>query len=362
VSRVRRLAPLVVVIGLGGCTIPQWNPAWVPAWVPYLGTDRGDTPPPRRITAAPPRVIERPPVTADDDDILDRVIAVVNNDAITLGELEEAMIVARQSGQQRPQGTDEQVRREFLNRFIEARLQLQEAEREKIGVDDAEIDEELLDRVKKSNLKDIEEFKAILKNQGISYDSIRKRLRDNIKLSKVVRRKVTIRVSVTDPEIERYLEENRDKLETGLGYHARHILIVPEGASTDAAWEAARIKAELVRSQLRDGGDFAELAKKFSADATAKDGGDLGTLKRGELSQDIESRILALKSGAVSEPYRSDLGYHIFRLESKDGLEGEGLTRARGQIREILFRQKYEARLDAWLREIRERAVIEVRM
>ena len=75
-----------------------------------------------------------------------------------------------------------------------------------------------------------------------------------------------------------------------------------------------------------------------------------------------ESRILALNTGEVSDPYRSDLGYHIFRLESKDALEGDGLTRARQQIREILFRQKYEARLDAWLREIRERAIIEVRM
>lgn len=355
----RRLASLVVALALGGCTIPQWNPAWVPAWVPLLGSDRGDAPPPR--PAAPSRVIERA-ARPDDDEVAERVIAVVNNDAITLGELEEAMAVARHDARQRPPGSDEQMRREFLNRFIESRLQLQEADREKITVDEAEVDEELTERIKKSNLKDIEEFKTALKNQGINYDSVRRRLRDGIKTSKVVRRKVTIRVSVTDAEIDRYLDENRAKLETGLAYHARHILIVPEGGSNDAAWEAARIRTEVVRSQLREGADFAEIARKFSGDATARDGGDLGTLNRGELSQDIEARILALAPGAVSEPYRSDLGYHIFRLESKDGLEGDGLTRARQQIREILFRQKYEARLDAWLREIRERAVIEVRM
>jgi peptidyl-prolyl cis-trans isomerase SurA len=267
----------------------------------------------------------------------------------------------RADARHRPPGNEEQVRREFLNRFIETRLQLQEADREKIVVDEAEVDEELAERIKKTNLKDLDEFKAVLKNQGISYESIRRRVRDNIKLGKVVRRKVTIRVSVTDAEIDRYLEDNRAKLETGLGYHARHILVAPEG-TTDAAWEAARIRAELVRAQLREGADFAVIAGKFSADATAKDGGDLGTLKRGELSQEIESRILALNPGEVSEPYRSDLGYHVFRLESKDSLEGEALGRARQQIREILFRQKYEARLDAWLREIRERAVIEVRM
>jgi peptidyl-prolyl cis-trans isomerase SurA len=328
--------------------------------VPVLGTDRGIAPPVR--AAAPPRVVERAPIRPEEDEFLDRVVAVVNNDAITLGELEEAMAVTRADARQRPAGSDEQVRREFLNRFIETRLQLQEADREKVVVDEAEIDEELTDRIKKTNMKDVDEFKAALKAQGISLDSVRKRLRDNIKMSKVVRRKVTIRVSVTDPEIERYLAENRDKLETGLAYHARHILVVPEEGASDAGWEAARIRAEVVRSQLREGVDFAELAKKFSADATAKDGGDLGPLKRGELSQEIEARILALAPGEISEPYRSDLGFHIFRLESKDGLDGDGLTRARQQIREILFRQKYEARLEAWLREIRERAVIEVRM
>jgi peptidyl-prolyl cis-trans isomerase SurA len=355
----RRAGPLLLALALGGCTIPQWNPAWVPAWVPVLGSDRGAAPPPR--AAAPPRVVERPPIRLDEDQFMERVVAVVNNDAITLGELEEALAATR-ADRQRAQGSDEQARRDFLNRFIETRLQLQEADREKVVVEEAEVDEELMDRIKRTNLKDLDEFKAALKSQGISYESVRKRLRENIKLSKVVRRKVTIRVSVTEPEIDRYLAENQTKLETGLAYHARHILIAPEAGSGDAAWEAARIRAEVVRTQLKEGADFAELARKFSADATAKDGGDLGALKRGELSQDIESRILALEPGQVSEPYRSELGFHIFRLESKDGLEGEGLARARQQIREILFRQKYEARLEAWLREIRERAVIEVRM
>jgi len=361
VKRQRYLfTPLLLSLALGGCTMPQWNPAWVPAWVPFLGDDRGAPAAPR--PAAKPRVIDRPYVREDNDDLTERVVAVVNNDAITLGELEEAMAVSRQDPRQRPQGGDEQVMREFLNRFIESRLQLQEAERERISVEESEIDEELTERLKKSNVKDIEEFKSVLKAQGMSYDAVRKRLRDGIKTAKVVRRKVTIRVSVTDAEIDRYLDENRPKLETGLAYHARHILIVPEGGLTDAAWEAARIRAEVVRRQLRDGGDFAELARKNSGDATAKDGGDLGTMKRGELAQDIEARILALSPGQVSEPYRSDLGYHIFQLESKEGLEGDSVTRAKQQIREILFRQKYDARLDAWLREIRDRAIIEVRM
>ena len=189
----------------------------------------------------------------------------------------------------------------------------------------------------------------------------RSRLRDSLRVNKVIRRRVALRVSVTEPEINRYIEENRGKLDTGLSYHARHILIVPAD-DTDAGWEAARIRAEVIRTQVTDGADFAELAKQNSRDASAKEGGDLGTLRRGELSQEIEDQILALRPGEVSRPHRSQLGYHIFRLESKETLEGEALQRVRQQVREILYRQKYDARMDAWLKEIKQRAIIEVRM
>ncbi|HEU5264442.1 MAG TPA: peptidylprolyl isomerase, partial [Gaiellaceae bacterium] len=117
-----------------------------------------------------------------------------------------------------------------------------------------------------------------------------------------------------------------------------------------------------LRTRLLQGEDFAELARQHSRDASARDGGDLGTLKRGELAQDVETRILALEPGEVSLPFRSELGYHIFRLESKETLEGEGLARVRSQIREILFREKFETRLDTWLKEIKQRAVIDVRL
>jgi len=192
--------------------------------------------------------------------------------------------------------------------------------------------------------------------------AVRKRIADELRRGRIVSRKVRLRVSVTEEEVSQYLEANRAKLETGLAYHARHILILPETGAEDAAWENARIRAELLRTQLLQGADFAEVARQHSRDASARDGGDLGTLKRGELAQDIESQILGLAPGQLSSPYRSALGYHIFRLESKETLDGDGLTRVRAQIREILFREKFDTRLDAWLKEIKQRAVIDVRL
>ena len=364
--RRRGLAALSLVVALAaGCAIPSW--------VPLIGK-KGEKPLPEVKAAAPATPEPTKPVEADapkpgevlrrpltiNEDVTDRVVAVVNNDAITLGELQEGSAIWQQENKQA--ATDEVIRR-ILSSLIDQRVQLQEADREKIVAEEAEVDEEMTDRVKRLGFKTIAELERAAREQGVSMDGLRKRVRDQIRVNKIVRRKVSLRVSVTPQEVDEYLKDNREKLETGLSYHARHILITPEGGEGDAAWEAARLKTELLRTQLVAGANFAEVARQQSRDAgSAKDGGNLGTLKRGELAPDIEAEILKLKPGEISKPYRSPLGYHLFQLESKDTLEGEGLQRARQQIEGILQRQKFEARMEAWLKEIKHRAVIEVRL
>ena len=363
--------PAIVLAGLllGGCALPTMPT--MPGWVPLLGSKKKESP--ARAGAAPvarpsektdtldspkPGDIRERHVENTDEAVTDRIVAVVNNDAITLAELQEQIVSYRQENPGRTGPTDDELRRDFLNKLIESRLQLQEADREKIVVEDVELNEEFLERIKRYGVKTEDEFEKLIKNQGVTIESIKKRLRDGLKVQKLVRRKVTLRVSVTEAEINQYLAENRAKLETGLSFHARHILITPE-ADTDAGWESARIKAEMLRTQLMDGADFTELAKQHSRDATARDGGDLGTLKRGELSPEVESELLSLAPGEISKPVRSALGYHVFRLESKETLDAASI---RQQIRDILFRQQYDNRLEVWLKEIKQRAIIEVRL
>ncbi len=353
----RLLALALTTLALGGCAVP--------GWVPFLGRGRGGQArvvPPAPAPEPPGAALHpRPTALPTDDTVADRIVAVVNNDAITLGELQESIAAFRQENRGRVTMTDRELEQEFLTRLIDTRLQLQEADREKIVVDESEVNEELENRMKRFGARNLGELETMVKAQGLTMEAVRRRVRESLRIAKILRRKVTLRVTVTDQEIDRYLAENRDKLEAGLTYHARHILVVPEGDS-DAAWETARIRAEMIRGQLQAGADFGELARQYSRDASAREGGDLGILRRGELAQEIEARILSLAPGEVSAPYRSALGYHIFRLEAKEVLEGEALQRARQQVREILFREKYEARLAAWLREIKQRAVIEVRM
>lgn len=355
---VARALAMSGVLGLlvAGCAVPSWVPfVGKPAPAPAPRAALAPAPPP--APAAPPRR----PVEADET-IADRVVAVVNNDAITLVELQESVLSTRQDGQL-PDLAEDKTARELLGRLIDARLQLQEADREKISVEDSEVEEELADRLKRlPGAPSRKEFEEAMTAQGLSIDLVKKRVRDSLRMAKVVRRKVALRVSVNDQEIDRYLDKNRDKLETGLAYHARNILVVPEDGDSDAAWERARIRAVLLREQILAGADFAEVARQHSRDATARDGGDLGTLKRGELAADVEAAILWLSPGEVSSPFRSALGWHLFRLESRESLEGPRLEQARQQIRDILYREKYEARLDAWLKDVKGRAIIDIRL
>jgi len=300
----------------------------VPSWVPFFGKEdkhaqlaasgdtRADAPASARDGRPKPAPTSAP---AGQGVIIDRVVAVVNNDAITLGELQETVAVYRHENRNKADVRNEDLRTRFLDRLIETRLQLQEAEREKITVEESEVNDELAERMKKAGVTREEDFESALKAQGLSLEAVKKRLRDSIKVARLVRRKVALRVSVTDAEIEEYLEEHRAQLESGLTYHARHILIAPD-PPTDAGWEQARIRADTIRARLEEGADFAEMARQYSRDVSARDGGDLGTLRRGELAQEIEQQILALAPGQVSAPYRSAIGWHIFQLESKESL------------------------------------------
>ena len=352
----------LLALSMAGCSMPSW--------MPLVGRPKAEpNVPPMATRPEAPKVAPLLPGATRErftgtDGVVDRVICVVNNDAITQYELEEAEAYYLYESKQPPVAGEalRALREELLQRLIENRLQLQQAEREKVTVEDVEITEQLGEILKKLAVKTEAELAEALKSQGLTAEGVKKRIRETLMVQKLIRRKVALRISVTEQEIDRYIEQNRDKLETGLGFEARHILFLPEAGRGEDGWQTARRRAEEVYAHLLAGENFAELAPKYSDDASGKDGGALGALKRGELASEIEAEILKLRSGETSAPFRSPVGYHLFKLESRESLSGEGLAQARNQIRDILFREKYQVRFKEWLAEIKQRAMIEMRL
>lgn len=300
------------------------------------------------------------PAVRESEAVIDRVVAVVNDDVIMMSELQEEVIVyQRETKGPVPEGAElEELRRKVLLRMVDHRLQVQEARREKIEVSEDDV-KGVVDDFVKRNGGDRPQIEAQLKTLGVTWEGLRRQMRDQLLVQRVRGRRVSRRATVTEAEVDAYLTENRAKLEAGLKYHARHLIVPVEPPDQPAAWERAKTEVAAVVAQLREGADFAALVQERSKDGS---GGDLGWLARGELEPMFEEPLLKLPKGGVTEPIKAATGYHLFQLVEREELTAEMLTEARQQGRELLSQKKTQERFDEWLEGIRRRALIAIRL
>ena len=330
------LAGLVVAAGLGACKGPAGPLPPVPAGAGGVLVRAGEPPPIR-----------------DTQSVIDRVVAVVNDDVIMMSELQEAIVLSRRDSRAQPDGPD--LERTVLNRLVDHKLQVQEARRDKIEVTDDELRQTLEDFVKR-NGGDREKIAAQLRAQGVTWEALRRELRDQMLAQRVRGRRVVRRATATESEVDQYLIENRDRFDAGLKYRAGHIAVMAEPSTSSAAWEAAKQEIDRITAALAGGADFAELARARSG------GGDLGWLARGELDPAFEKPLLALQKGQVTAPIRAGGGYHLLKLEDREELTAERLAEARQQARDLLLQKKAQERFDEWLETLRRRALIAIRL
>jgi peptidyl-prolyl cis-trans isomerase SurA len=291
--------------------------------------------------------------------VIDRVVAVVNDDVVMMSDLQEQIVLARRDGRGLPDGPD--LERAILNRLVDHRLQVQEAKREKIEIPEDELRARIDDFVKQ-NGGDRAKIETQLQAQGVTWEALRRELREQLLAQRVRGRRVVRRATVTEAEVDQYLAENRSKFDAGLKYHARHIAVTADPPSSPAAWEQAKREIDSIAAALAAGGNFAELARTRSKDPTSASGGDLGWLARGELDATFERPLLALEKGQVTPPIRSSAGFHILFLEDREELAADRLADARQQARDLLLQKKAQERLDEWLETLRRRALIAIRL
>jgi peptidyl-prolyl cis-trans isomerase SurA len=300
--------------------------------------------------------VGEPPPLRENQVVIDRVVAVVNDDVVMMSDLQEAIILSRRDGRSVPDGAE--FERTMLNRLVDHRLQVQEAKRDKVEITDDELRAQLDDIVKR-NGGDREKFEAQLQVQGVTWEALRREMREQLLAQRVRSRRVVRRSTVTEAEVDQYLAQNRDKFEAGLKYHAFHIAITVEATSSPGAWEQAKGEIESISVALAGGADFAELARTRAKDPT---GGDLGWLARGELDAVFEQPLLALQKGQVTAPIRSGAAYHLFKLDDREELTADRLADARQQGRDLLLQKKAQERFDEWLEGLRRRALIAIRL
>jgi len=286
--------------------------------------------------------------------LLDKVVAVVNHDAITLSELKEEMI--QESIQQSPEGE-----KRALESLIEKKLIETEVQKLGISVSEEEVDEAVQDVMRKHALSD-EGLDSNLRAQGLTLKSYREKLRVQIERAKLINKELRHKVTISDEDLRGYYQKRKVLFSRPEEVRLMHILLKFPPGSDAGKKNALRAKAEDILKQVRSGKDFSRLARVYSEDnVTSSSGGDLGFIRRGELQANFERAAFSLKPGQASIVDMS-YGYHIIKVVEKRSPRPVPFEEVADQVREALFQEKADTIFRNWVEELKEKSVIEVKL
>ena len=263
---------------------------------------------------APPAAKPRQPV------VLDRIVAIVNDEAITARELDErARLAMKQLAQQ---GTAPPPRavieRQLLERMIGDRVQVQFARETGVRVDDVEL-ERAIQRIAEQNKITMDALRATLERDGVPYTKFREDIRAEILMSRLREREVENKIVVTESEIDNLLAAEKRDGASNEELDLSHILVVvPEKASPEQV-QSRRARAEEALAQLKKGVDFKQVAAAFSEAPDALQGGSMGWRPADRLPTIFYEALRAMKPGETSTVLRSANGFHIVRLNERRG-------------------------------------------
>ncbi len=247
--------------------------------------------------------------------LLDRIVAIVDDDIVTARELEDELRrVRRQIESKRiSPPSDSSLRRQVVEELVLTRIQLQLAKRNGIEVDDATLDRAIANIAEINGVSE-ERFRALLREDGYDYAAFREQMRTEIIKQRLRQQVIDSRILISDSQIDRFLADQRRQGKTGNEYHVAHILIsIPEAASPDEIARARR-RAEAIRDELVAGADFDRLAVARSDAGDRLEGGDLGWRKIGELPTLFANEVVDMQPGRIGPLLRSSRGFHIIKL------------------------------------------------
>jgi peptidyl-prolyl cis-trans isomerase SurA len=284
---------------------------------------------------------------------LNRVVAIVDNDVVMQSQLDSRLREVQQTIAQRGAALPPEhvLSQQVLERLIIENIQLQIGERSGIRITDEELNQ-AIGTIAQRNGMSIEQFRAALAADGLSYNDARDQVRREMIISRVRQRRVAERIQVTDQEVQNFLASDMGKMQLSEEFRLANILIpVTEGASPQDIQAADRQARELYQ-QLQQGADFAQLAIARSASETALEGGEMGWRKAGQLPPPFDAMISALAVGQVTEPMRTPGGFIMLKLLEKRG--GGNQVRDEVNVRHILIKPS-EIRSEAETKRLVER-------
>ncbi|HID46642.1 MAG TPA: molecular chaperone SurA [Chromatiaceae bacterium] len=261
-----------------------------------------------------------PGAAIGEDGLMDRIVAIVNDDVVLDSELreEESAISSKLEQAGASDIPQDELREKALERLILYKLQMEEAKKQGISIDDETL-LAAMNNIAAQNGLTLEELSEVLQKEGMSMDQYRQQLREEITLQRLRNREVISRIQVTKAEVDNYLAHAEENPGGRDAYRIRHILIpTPDGASSEEIAKARKQAVDILQ-RLKKGDNFASLASRYSAGRQALEGGDLGWLEAGQVPSLFLSELAEMERGDVRGPYHAASGFHIIKLEDYKG-------------------------------------------
>lgn len=282
---------------------------------------------------------------------LNRIVAIVNNEVITQIELNRALLGAEQQLRKRrmPLPDHETLKKQVINNLVNMKLQLQIAKKNNITASNKEVNAAIA-RIASHNKLTVKVLKNELKKEGLSYQSFRKQIRDQLIISKIQQKAVGPMVKVTQEEVDNYRKKHQAEINP-TKYHIANILIPVSDTATPKEIQAAKEKANALLKKLRGGASFDDAMNDYPGSD------DLGWRNLNDLPTLFAKQVKKMKVRAVAGPLKAPNGFHIIKLLSirhnKPKLTNE-------QIQNIIYQQKFQKKLEEWLAQLRHSSYVHI--
>jgi peptidyl-prolyl cis-trans isomerase SurA len=291
--------------------------------------------------------------------VLDKIMAIVNKEVITWSDLYKGMefdaaedIKALKPEDKRRVFKENEMT--YLDNLIEMKLQLQEAGKAGIGAGKNDVDIAIRTIRDKYAMTDVM-FEEMIRKEGFSLTDYRKKIAEQITIGRVIDQEVRSKVLVTEREIDAYLSEHKDAAANSEGFAFSHIFL----RATENK-KAVEEKAQDIYKKIKAGESFSDLARHHSEDRSARAGGDLGFIRKSEMSKDFLNVLGAMNAGEVSEPFWSESGMHILKVNEVVAYKTP--QELREAIRQKLLNEKFTREYRNWVKGLREKAYVEVKI
>lgn len=332
---------LLISVLAGGCRkTPAQNAASAPA-VPLAGGAQAPQP--------------AKPVPA----VLPDVVARVNGESVKKADFERMIrTIEGRAGQPIPADRRDEILRGALDQLVVYTLLAQESKARGIKVDDAEVNQKMQEL--RGQFPSQQAFDQALKDRGMTEDSLRRDASVDLSVNKLMDTEVASAPAPTDADVKDFYDKNPEKFKQEEQVRASHILIRVDQNAPAATRAKAKAQIESILKQARAGADFATLARKYSQDGSAPQGGDLNYFSRGQMVPQFDDVAFKLKVGQISSVVTTEFGYHIIKVTDHKPGRTVPFDEAKPRIAQFLTEQKKHQQADAYIDSLKKKSKIEI--